>query len=87
MRFVPVVLYGSLVLEALLKEKLITKDHYDHMQERFNELSNPINYVLIDLDEVTLNLEEVDCFMIMNYIRTQENITDHEFSFHIKIAI
>jgi hypothetical protein len=87
MRFVPVVLYGSLVLEALLKEKLITKDHYDHMQERFNELSNPINYVLIDLDEVTLNLEEVDCTMIMNYIRTQENITDHEFSFHIKIAI
>jgi hypothetical protein len=87
MRFVPVVLYGSLVLEALLQEKLITKDHYDHMQERFKELSNPINYVLIDLDEVTLNLEQVDCEMIMNYIRTQENITDREFSFHIKIAI
>ena len=87
MRFVPVVLYGSLVLEALLREKLITEDHYDHMWERFKELNNPVNYVLIDLDEVTLNLEEVDCVMIMNYIRTQENITDQEFSFHIKIAI
>ena len=87
MRFVPVVLYGSLVLENLLKEKLITKDHYDHMWERFNALGNPLNYVLIDLDEVTLNLEEVESIMIMNYIRTQENITDHEFSFNIKIAI
>jgi hypothetical protein len=87
MRFVPVVLYGSLVLEELLKEKLITKDHYDHMWERFNEDSNPNNYVLIDLNEVTLNLEQVDCIMIMNYIRTQENITDNELSYAIKIAI
>jgi hypothetical protein len=87
MRFVPVVLYGSLVLEELMKEKLITKDHYDHMWERFKDLSNPVNYVLIDLDEVLLNLEQVDCEKIINYIRTQDNITDHEFSFHIKIAI
>ena len=87
MRFVPVVLYGSLVLEALLQEQLITKDHYDHMWERFKDLSNHLNYVLIDLDEVTLNLEEVESIMIMNYIRARENITDHEFSFNIKIAI
>ena len=87
MRFVPLVLYGSLVLEELLKEKLITKDHYDHMWERFKEDSNPLTYVLIDLDEVTLNLEQVESEMIMNYIRAKENITDHEFSFHIKIAI
>jgi hypothetical protein len=87
MRFVPVVLYGSLVLEALLQEQLITKDHYDHMWERFKDLSNQLNYVLIDLDEVTLNLEQIESEMIMNYIRTRENITDHEFSFNIKIAI
>lgn len=87
MRFVPVVLYGSLVLEGLLQEQLITKDHYDHMWERFKALSNPLNYVLIDLDEVTLNLEQDESEMIMNYIRTRENITDHEFSFNIKIAI
>jgi hypothetical protein len=87
MRFVPVVLYGSLVLEALLQEQLITKEHYDHMWERFKDLSNHLNYVLIDLDEVTLNLEQVESEMIMNYIRARENITDHEFSFNIKIAI
>jgi hypothetical protein len=87
MRFVPVVLYGSLVLEALLQEQLITKEHYDHMWERFKDFSNDTNYVLIDLDEVTLNLEEVDSEKIINYIRTQDNITDHEFSFAIKIAI
>jgi hypothetical protein len=87
MRFVPVVLYGSLVLEELFKEQLITKDHYDHMWERFKALGNPLNYVLIDLDEVTLNLEQVESEMIMNHIRAKENITDHEFSFNIKIAI
>ena len=87
MRFVPVVLYGSLVLVDLMNEKLITKDHYDHMLERFKSISDPINYVLIDLDEVTLNLEEVDSEKIMNYLRAKENITDHEFSYHIKIAI
>jgi hypothetical protein len=87
MRFVPVVLYGSLVLEELVRENLITKDHYDHMWERFKSITDPLNYVLIDLNEVTLNLEEVESEMIMNHIRTKENITDHEFSFNIKIAI
>ncbi len=87
MRFVPVVLYGSLVLEALLQEQLITKEHYDHMWERFKSISDPLNYVLIDLNEVTLNLEKVESEMIINYIRARENITDHEFSFNIKIAI
>ena len=87
MRFVPVVLYGSLVLEELLKEKLITKDHYDHMWERFKEDTNPLTYVLIDLDEILLNLEEVDCTMIINYLRAKENITDNELSYAIKIAI
>jgi hypothetical protein len=87
MRFVPVVLYGSLVLEKLLIEKLITKDHYDHMWERFAAFSNPLNYVLIDLDEITLNLEQVETEMIMNYLRADENITDDEFSFTVKLAI
>ena len=87
MRFVPVVLYGSLVLEALVREKLITEDHYDHMHTRFKEVSNPINYVLIDLDEITHDLATVDCEMIMNYLRANENITDNELLYAIKIAI
>jgi hypothetical protein len=76
MRFKYEVLYGSLVIEALLKEKLITKDHYDHMWERFNEQSNELNYTLIDLADVLINLEQVDCEMIVNYMTANHNLIE-----------
>jgi len=87
MRFVPVVLYGSLVLEELMREKLITKDHYDHMWKRFTEVNNPDNYTLIDLDEITHDLATVDSEMIMNYLRAKDNITDDELHYAIKLAV
>ena len=76
MRFKYEVLYGSLVLEALLKEKLITNDHYDHMWERFNQQSNELNYTLVDLAEVLLNLEQVDCEIIVNYMTANHNLKE-----------
>jgi hypothetical protein len=84
MRFIYEVLYGSLVIEALLREKLITKDHYDHMWEIFNERSNQLTYTLLDLSEVVLNLEQVDCEMIINYMAANHNVTEF---YHTKIAI
>ena len=76
MRFKYEVLYGSLVIEALLKEKLITKDHYDHMWEIFVDRGNELNYTLIDLADVLINLEQVDCEMIVNYMTANHNLKE-----------
>lgn len=76
MRFKYEVLYGSLVLEALLKEKLITKDHYDHMWEIFVDRGNELTYTLIDLADVLINLEQVDCEMIVNYMTANHNVKE-----------
>jgi hypothetical protein len=84
MRFVPVVLYGSLVLEALLKEKLITKDHYDHMWNMFNSKSNSVNYILIDLSELVYDLDGDDKQPIIDYMIKTENLTDF---YNTKLAI
>jgi hypothetical protein len=76
MRFKYEVLYGSLVIEALLKEKLITKDHYDHMWEIFVDRGNELTYTLIDLADVLINLEQVDCEMIVNYMTANHNLKE-----------
>jgi hypothetical protein len=76
MRFKYEVLYGSLVIEALLKEKLITKDHYDHMWEIFVDRGNQLTYTLIDLADVLINLEQVDCEMIVNYMTANHNLKE-----------
>jgi hypothetical protein len=76
MRFKYEVLYGSLVIEALLKEKLITKDHYDHMWEVFVDRGNELTYTLIDLADVLINLEQVDCEMIVNYMTANHNLKE-----------
>jgi hypothetical protein len=76
MRFKYEILYGSLVIEALLKEKLITKDHYDHMWEIFVDRGNQLTYTLIDLADVLINLEQVDCEMIVNYMTANHNLKE-----------
>jgi hypothetical protein len=76
MRFKYEILYGDLVIEALLKEKLITKDHYDHMWEIFVDRGNELTYTLIDLADVLINLEQVDCEMIVNYMTANHNLKE-----------
>jgi hypothetical protein len=76
MRYRWELLSGAMVLDELLREKLITRDHYDHMWEIFNEKSDPVNYVLVDLPDVLLNLDQVDCEMIVNYLTTKENLKE-----------
>lgn len=68
------VVMGSLVLEELLEENLITKDHYDHMWEIFNDKSDDVNWVLLDMSEVLLNLEEDDCNKIIAYLTKECNL-------------
>jgi hypothetical protein len=84
MRFVYEVLYGSLVIEELLREKLITKGHYDHMWEIFNQRDDRLVYILLDLSEVLLNLEQDDCEKIINHMKTKHNVVEF---YHTKIAI
>lgn len=84
MRFIYEVLYGSLVIDELFREKLITKDHYDHMWEIFNERSNKLTYTLLDLSEVVLDLEQDDCEKIINHMTTKHNVVEF---YHTKIAI
>ena len=76
MRYHWELLSGALVLDELLREKLITKDHYDHMWEIFNDKSDSVNYVLIDLPDVLLNLEREQCDKIVNYLTTKENLKE-----------
>lgn len=68
------IVMGSLVLEELLEEGLINKDHYDHMWEIFNDKSDEVNWVLIDMSEILLNLEEDDCTKIINYLTKECNL-------------
>ena len=84
MRFKYEVLYRSLVIEQLLKEKLITKDHYDHMWEVFADRGNELTYTLIDLADVLINLDQVDCEMIVNYMTANHNLKEF---YTTKIAI
>jgi hypothetical protein len=76
MRYNWELLSGVLVLDELLQEKLITKDHYDHMWEIFNEKSDEVNYVLVDLPDVLLNLDQEDCDKIVNHLTTKENLKE-----------
>ena len=76
MRYHWELLSGALVLDELLREKLITKDHYDHMWEIFNDKSDSVNYVLIDLPDVLLNLEREQCDKIVDHLTTKENLKE-----------
>lgn len=84
MKFKDEVLYGSLVIEDLLKSNLITKDHYDHVWEIFNDRGNSLTYTLLDLPEVLLNLEQDDCVKIINHLVDKEKLQSFH---HTKIAI
>ena len=84
MRFVPEVLYGSLVVEHLLSIEMITKDHYDECWKMFNSKSNPVNYILIDLSEIVYDLDGDDKQPIIDYMIKAENLTDF---YNTKIAI
>jgi len=76
MRFKSDVLYGSLVLDELLQKELITKDHYDHMWEQFNEVADDVNYVLVDLSGVLVNLERDACDKIVNHLTEVANLKE-----------
>jgi hypothetical protein len=76
MRFKYEVLYGTAVLDDLVREKLITEDHHNHMWEIFNEKCDPINYVLVDLADVLVNLEQVDCEVIVNYMTANHKLKE-----------
>ena len=84
MRYRWEVLSGAMVLDELLREKLITQDHYDHMWEIFNEKSDPVNYVLVDLPDVIVNLDREDCDKIVDHLTTKENLKEF---YTTKIAI
>lgn len=84
MRFVPEVLYGSLVLEHLLSIEMITKDHYNNMWKMFNSKSNRVNYILIDLSEIVYDLDADDKQPIIDYMIKAENLTDF---YNTKLAI
>lgn len=84
MRFVPEVLYGSLVVEHLLSIEMITKDHYDECWKMFNSKSNPVNYILIDLSEIVYDLDGDDKQPIIDYMIKAENLTDF---YNTKLAI
>jgi hypothetical protein len=76
MKFKSDVLYGSLVLDELLQKELITKDHYDHMWEQFNEVADDVNYVLVDLSGILVNLERNVCDKIVDYLTEAENLKE-----------
>lgn len=84
MRFVPEVLYGSLVLEYLLSAKMITKDHYDECWKMFNNIANPVNYVLIDLSQVLTERDDYNQDDAINYIIKAEKLQDY---YNTKLAI
>ena len=68
------VVMGSLVLEELLEEGLINKDHYNHMWEIFKDKQDDVNWVLLDMSEVLLNLEQDDCNNIITYLTKECNL-------------
>ena len=76
MRYRWEVLSGAMVLDELIREKLITQDHYDHLWEIFNEKSDPVNYVLVDLPDVLVNLDREDCDKIVDHLTTKENLKE-----------
>jgi hypothetical protein len=76
MRYHWELLSGAMVLDELLREKLIAKDHYDHMWEIFNTKSDSVNYVLVDLPDVLLNLDREECDKIVDHLTTKENLKE-----------
>lgn len=84
MRFVPEVLYGSLVVEHLLSIEMITKDHYDECWQMFLSISDPVNYVLIDLSQVLTERDDYNQVDTINYIIKAENLLDY---YNTKLAI
>lgn len=84
MRFVPEVLYGSLVLEHLLSVEMITKDHYDECWVMFKNLADPDRYVLIDLSQVLTERDDYNQNDAINYMIKAENLQDY---LNTKLAI
>ena len=84
MRYKWELLSGAMVLDELLRENLITREHYDHMWEIFNDESDPVKYVLLDLCSVLLNLEREDVDKIVDHLTTKENLKEF---YTTKIAI
>lgn len=84
MRFVPEVLYGSLVLEHLLSVEMITKDHYDESWVMFKNLADPDRYVLIDLSQVLTERDDYNQNDAINYIIKAERLEDYH---NTKLAI
>ena len=84
MRYNWELLSGAMVLDELLRENLITREHYDHMWEIFNDESDPVKYVLLDLCSVLLNLEREDVDKIVDHLTTKENLKEF---YTTKIAI
>jgi len=84
MRFVPEVLYGTLVVEHLLSIEMITKDHYDECWKMFKDISDPVNYVLIDLSQILTERDDYNRDNAINYIIKAENLIDF---YNTKLAI
>ena len=84
MRFVPEVLYGSLVLEHLLAVEMITKDHYDEAWAMFKDIADPVNYILIDLSQVLTERDDYNQDDAINYIIKAERLQDYH---NTKLAI
>ena len=84
MRFVPEVLYGSLVLEDLMKHKLISVDEYNRMWKMFGEYHDHINFVLIDLAQLYTNADEDVPKEVVDHLRKTQNLKDF---YNTKLAI
>jgi hypothetical protein len=84
MRFVPEVLYGSLVLEDLKKHKLISVDEYNRMWKMFGEYHDPVIFVLIDLSQLYTDADEDIPQEVVDYLEKTENLKDF---YNTKLAI
>lgn len=69
-------LLGSLALEDLLNNEVITKQHYDRLWDMFKKRTNQLDYILADLGEIYTGLNDDEIKPIETYIKRNWNITD-----------